>query len=121
MWWARAIARQSGIEDVISFDMGGTTAKASLIERGEYTRTREYSVGGGIMAGSRLLTGAGYLLNVPAIDLAEIGAGGGSIVRIDAGSGVEGPCIVEEYDSTCLVPPGVRARVDARGNLVLSL
>ena len=86
---ARAIARQSGIEDVISFDMGGTTAKASLIERGEYTRTREYSVGGGIMAGSRLLTGAGYLLNVPAIDLAEVGAGGGSIVRIDAGGSMQ--------------------------------
>ena len=86
---ARAIARQSGIEDVISFDMGGTTAKASLIERGEYTRTREYSVGGGIMTGSRLLTGGGYLLNVPAIDLAEVGAGGGSIVRIDAGGSMQ--------------------------------
>ena len=86
---ARAIARQSGLADVISFDMGGTTAKASLIERGEYTRTREYSVGGGIMAGSRLLTGAGYLLNVPAIDLAEVGAGGGSIVRIDAGGSMQ--------------------------------
>ena len=86
---ARAIARQSGLADVISFDMGGTTAKASLIERGEYTRTREYSVGGGIMAGSRLLTGAGYLLNVPAIDLAEVGAGGGSIVRIDTGGSMQ--------------------------------
>ena len=82
---ARAIARQSGLGNVISFDMGGTTAKASLVERGEYTRTREYSVGGGIMTGSRLLTGGGYLLNVPAIDLAEVGAGGGSIVHIDAG------------------------------------
>ncbi len=86
---ARAIARQSGLADVISFDMGGTTAKASLIERGEYTRTREYSVGGGIMTGSRLLTGAGYLLNVPAIDLAEVGAGGGSIVRIDTGGSMQ--------------------------------
>ena len=86
---ARAIARQSGLENVISFDMGGTTAKASLIERGEYTRTREYSVGGGIMTGSRLLTGGGYLLNVPAIDLAEVGAGGGSIVHIDTGGSMQ--------------------------------
>ena len=86
---ARAIARQSGLENVISFDMGGTTAKASLVERGEYTRTREYSVGGGIMTGSRLLTGSGYLLNVPAIDLAEVGAGGGSIVRIDTGGSMQ--------------------------------
>ena len=86
---SRAIARQTGLENVISFDMGGTTAKASLVERGEYTRTREYSVGGGIMAGSRLLTGGGYLLNVPAIDLAEVGAGGGSIIHIDAGGSMQ--------------------------------
>ena len=42
------------------------------------TRASEYSVGGGIMVGSRLLSGAGYTLKVPAIDLAEVGAGGGS-------------------------------------------
>ena len=86
---ARAVARQSGIENVISFDMGGTTAKASLIEGGEYTRTREYSVGGSIISGSRLLTGSGYLLNVPAIDLAEVGAGGGSILWIDDGGSMQ--------------------------------
>jgi len=42
-------------------------------------------VGGGIMHGSRLMTGAGYALKVPAIDLAEVGAGGGSILSIDTG------------------------------------
>jgi N-methylhydantoinase A len=82
---AQALARVCGLENVITFDMGGTTAKAAMIERGEYARTLEYQIGGGIMTGSRLLTGAGYLLKVPAIDLAEVGAGGGSIVRIDAG------------------------------------
>src|SRR5947199_218605 len=41
------------------------------------------------MAGSRLLTGAGYLLRVPAIDLAEVGAGGGSLVWIDPGGGLQ--------------------------------
>ena len=65
--------------------MGGTTAKAALVEDGEVTRAAEYQVGGGIMTGSRLLTGAGYTLKVPAIDLAEVGAGGGSIIRVDAG------------------------------------
>jgi N-methylhydantoinase A len=65
--------------------MGGTTAKASLVEAGEVTRSLEYQVGGGIMIGSRLLTGAGYMLKVPAIDLAEVGAGGGSVVWIDPG------------------------------------
>jgi N-methylhydantoinase A len=82
---AQALARTIGQGNVITFDMGGTTAKAGIIERGVVSRTLEYQVGGGIMAGSRLLTGAGYLLKVPAIDLAEVGAGGGSIVRLDPG------------------------------------
>jgi N-methylhydantoinase A len=69
--------------------MGGTTAKASLIENGEVSRALEYAVGGGIMVGSRLLSGAGYALKVPAIDLAEIGAGGGSILSIDAGGALQ--------------------------------
>ena len=86
---AHALATQSGYRDVISFDMGGTTAKASLIEDGAFTRTSEHSVGGGIMIGSRLLTGGGYLLKVPAIDLAEVGAGGGSIVWIDSGGSMQ--------------------------------
>ncbi|MBR0663874.1 hydantoinase/oxoprolinase family protein [Roseomonas hellenica] len=82
---ARALARRAGFDKVISFDMGGTTAKAALVENGEVTRAEEYSVGGGIMIGSRLMSGAGYVLKVPAIDLAEVGAGGGSIIAIDAG------------------------------------
>jgi len=69
-------------------DMGGTTAKASLVERGEVTRSLEYQVGGGIMIGSRLLTGAGYMLKVPAVDLAEVGAGDGSAAQpIRSGAG----------------------------------
>jgi len=86
---AQALARRIGLDNVITLDMGGTTAKASLIEGGEVTRSQEYQVGGGIMMGSRLLTGAGYLLKVPAIDLAEVGAGGGSIVWIDAGGSMQ--------------------------------
>jgi N-methylhydantoinase A len=82
---AQAIARRIGLDRIVTFDMGGTTAKASLVERGEVTRAEEYSVGAGIMVGSRLLSGAGYALKVPAIDLAEVGAGGGSVVWIDAG------------------------------------
>jgi N-methylhydantoinase A len=86
---AQALAKAVGLSDIITFDMGGTTAKASLVEGGEVTRSMEYQVGGGIMMGSRLLTGAGYLLKVPAIDLAEVGAGGGSIVWIDAGGSMQ--------------------------------
>jgi N-methylhydantoinase A len=60
-----------------------------MVEDGEVTRAAEYSVGAGIMIGSRLLTGAGYTLKVPAIDLAEVGAGGGSLVWIDGGGALQ--------------------------------
>jgi N-methylhydantoinase A len=86
---AQALARRIGLGKLVTFDMGGTTAKASIVEEGEVTRATEYQVGGGIMHGSRLLTGAGYLLRVPAIDLAEVGAGGGSVVWLDAGGGLQ--------------------------------
>src|SRR5437764_1428295 len=85
----QALTRRIGIDKAISFDMGGTTAKASLIENGELTRATEYQVGAGIVLGSRLLSGAGYTLKVPAIDLAEVGAGGGSILWIDAGGALQ--------------------------------
>ncbi len=85
----QALARHIGIDKAISFDMGGTTAKASLIENGEVTRATEYQVGAGIVLGSRLLSGAGYTLKVPAIDLAEVGAGGGSILWIDRGGALQ--------------------------------
>jgi len=86
---AQVLARARGLPGIITFDMGGTTAKASVVEDGEVTRAAEYSVGAGIMIGSRLLSGAGYTLKVPAIDLAEVGAGGGSHVWIDAGGSLQ--------------------------------
>ena len=87
-----ALARRLQEPRVITFDMGGTTAKAGLVENGEVLRTDAIEVGGGVMAGSRLLVGAGYMLKLPAIDLAEVGAGGGSICRLDsAGAPKVGP------------------------------
>src|SRR6266702_4700948 len=86
---AQALARAKRLPKIISFDMGGTTAKAAMVEDGEVTRAHEYSVGAGIVIGSRLLTGAGYTLKVPAIDLAEVGAGGGSLVWIDAAGALQ--------------------------------
>ncbi len=68
---------------IISFDMGGTTAKAALIEDGEPARTTEYEVGAGINLSSKLVKGGGYPIKLPFIDVSEIGAGGGSIVAID--------------------------------------
>jgi len=86
---AQALARAKQLKNIITFDMGGTTAKAAIVEQGELTRAHEYAVGAGIVIGSRLLTGAGYTLKVPAIDLAEVGAGGGSHVWIDAGGALQ--------------------------------
>jgi N-methylhydantoinase A len=79
-----ALAAKLNEPRIITFDMGGTTAKAGLVENGEVLRSEALEVGAGVMAGSRLLVGAGYLLKLPAIDLAEVGAGGGSICRLDA-------------------------------------
>jgi N-methylhydantoinase A len=86
---SQALAKRMGLPKLITLDMGGTTAKASIIEAGEVNRSSEIEIGGGIVVGSRLLTGAGYLLRVPAVDLAEVGAGGGSIVWIDAGGSLQ--------------------------------
>ena len=82
---AAEIARKLAYENVLTFDMGGTTAKAAMIEGGRYDRVGELDVGAGINFGARFLKGGGYHVSVPAIDIAEVGAGGGSLVRIDAG------------------------------------
>jgi N-methylhydantoinase A len=116
----RALARQLGIADAIAFDMGGTTAKASLIEGGEVSRAHEYAVGGGVMVGSRLLSGAGYTLKVPAIDLAEVGAGGGSILWIDKGGALQvGPMSAGAAPGPVCYDRGGSAPTVTDANLVL--
>ena len=77
------LAKQLGIDNVITFDMGGTTAKASVVEHGLPDFTSEFEVAAGISLASKLSSGGGYALSVPFIDLSEVGAGGGSIVWID--------------------------------------
>jgi N-methylhydantoinase A len=77
------LGRLAGLPNLITFDMGGTTAKASLIEDGQVSRTTEYEVGAGISLSSRLIKGGGHALKLPVIDVAEVGAGGGSIVWLD--------------------------------------
>jgi N-methylhydantoinase A len=86
---AARVGVRAGYDSLITFDMGGTTAKASLIEAGQVLATDEYEVGGGISLSSRLAKGGGYALKLPVIDVSEVGAGGGSIVRIDAGGALK--------------------------------
>ena len=77
------LARETGIPNVISLDMGGTTAKAAILEDGQPVKTSEYEVGAGINLSSRLIKGGGHAIRLPFIDLSEIGAGGGSLVSVD--------------------------------------
>jgi N-methylhydantoinase A len=74
-----------GRPDILSFDMGGTTAKVGLIQDGRPTVTKDYSVGGRVGAGIGGMSLSGYPVRTPVVDLVEIGAGGGSIAWVDSG------------------------------------
>jgi len=76
---AAFLARQIGWDDVIAFDMGGTTAKLSLIHAGQPHRTHELEAA----RLARFKKGSGLPLRLPVIELIEIGAGGGSIAALD--------------------------------------
>ncbi len=82
---AARIGLSTGDRDMIVFDMGGTTAKASIIEAGKPSLTNEYEFRDGISSPSRFVKGGGYVLKVPSIDISEVGAGGGSVAVVDAG------------------------------------
>ncbi|MBT4486315.1 MAG: hydantoinase/oxoprolinase family protein, partial [Rhodospirillaceae bacterium] len=85
---AAMIGRQLDKPNLLSFDMGGTTAKASLIKDGVVETTSEYEVGGDGNA-NRWMNGTGHPIRVPVIDLAEVSAGGGSIAWIDPGGALK--------------------------------
>jgi N-methylhydantoinase A len=82
---ARHIAEECGFRNIISFDMGGTTAKICLIDdlKPQYSRSFE------VARQYRFLKGSGLPIRVPVVDMVEIGAGGGSIAEIDALSRVQ--------------------------------
>jgi N-methylhydantoinase A len=82
---AARLAAARNEKDAIAFDMGGTTAKAVIIEDGRPSMTSEYEFRDGISTSSRFIKAGGYMLKVPAIDIAEVGAGGGSLASIDNG------------------------------------
>src|SRR5216683_1492494 len=86
---AHRLGERTAVANLITFDMGGTTAKASLIEDGKLTQTTEYEVGAGISLSSRLVKGGGHAIKLPVLDIAEVGAGGGSIVWIDRGGALK--------------------------------
>ena len=73
-----------GIENIISLDMGGTTAKAGIIQGKNPEVVTEYEVAGKVHSG-RIIKGSGYPVKFPFIDLAECSAGGGTIAWVDLG------------------------------------
>ena len=81
-------AQRLGTDNLITLDMGGTTAKASMIEDGAVAYSPEYEVGASISAGNRLVGGGGELIRAPSIDIAEVGSGGGSIAYLDGAGGL---------------------------------
>lgn len=86
--FASCVARQNGLDEVISFDMGGTTAKICLIDKAQPQTARAFEVA----RIYRFLKGSGLPLRIPVIEMVEIGAGGGSIARVDTlGRIVVGP------------------------------
>lgn len=86
---AAALAgKQLGERQIISFDMGGTTAKASVVVDGEIVVTADYEVGGATHA-KRWAGGTGHPIRVPVIDLAEVSSGGGSIAWVDPGGALK--------------------------------
>ncbi|MFT3820810.1 MAG: hydantoinase/oxoprolinase family protein [Rubrivivax sp.] len=85
---AALVGRQIGNDNLIAFDMGGTTAKASVIADGVVSVTAEYEVGGSGHV-NRWSHGSGHPIRVPVIDLAEVSSGGGSIAWVDAAGGLK--------------------------------
>ena len=76
---AAQIAAECALPDVLSFDMGGTTAKICLLTDGEPERARKFE----IARAYRDMKGSGIPVRIPVIEMVEIGAGGGSIARVD--------------------------------------
>ena len=83
---AASMARALGLDRVISYDMGGTTAKVCLIEDGSPSAASQIEIDR-----LKMQAGSGLPISVPGIDLVEIGAGGGSIARVDLGAIAVGP------------------------------
>lgn len=113
-----AFGRKNHHPQVLAFDMGGTTAKACVVRDGEPSITTDYEVG----RADRLLKGSGLPVKLPVVDMIEIGAGGGSIARVDSLGLLEiGPESASAWPGpACYARGGERPTV-TDANLVLGL
>jgi N-methylhydantoinase A len=106
---AATVARSCGLDRVVSFDMGGTTAKVCLIDDGAPQSSRHFE----IARASRFIKGSGLPVRIPVTEMIEIGAGGGSIATVDSlGRIAVGPeSAAAEPGPACYKRGGTRATV----------
>jgi N-methylhydantoinase A len=83
------VAKRRRLTAALTFDVGGTTAKAAFIEDARPLMTSMLEVGGEISLTTRLTGAGGYPVRVPSVDIAEVGAGGGSIAWVDGGGALK--------------------------------
>ncbi len=113
------LGEHSGIRDIISFDMGGTTAKAGTIRGRMPEIVPEYEVAGRIHMG-RLVKGSGYPVRFPFIDLAECSSGGGTIAWADGGGALRvGPTSAGAYPGPACYGRGGNQPTITDANLLL--
>ncbi len=117
---AGAFAEPHGSRNVISFDMGGTTAKVGLIQDGRLRLSTEMEVGAHAVTPLGEGRGSGYPVRTPVIDLVEVGAGGGSEAWIDAGGALRvGPRSAGAAPGPACYGQGGTAPTITDANLVL--
>lgn len=117
---AANIGAALGFPDVLTLEIGGTTAKSALIENGEPRRATESEIGTPIGSDGRALRGGGFALRMPVIDASEVGAGGGSIASVDAGGSLSvGPQGAGAYPGPASYGRGGTLPTVTDANLVL--
>ena len=110
------LGRLKGVDRLLSFDMGGTTAKSCLIEGGKPVVTKEFE----IARIARIRKGSGLPINLPVIEMVEIGAGGGSIAQVDEmGLVTVGPRSAEAYPGPACYDQGGREPTVTDADLVM--
>jgi N-methylhydantoinase A len=118
---AAVVAGKLGISRIISFDMGGTTAKAGTVTDGRIEITSEYEVGGKSHYG-RMIKGSGYPVRYPFVDLAEVSAGGGTVIWLDSAGGMNiGPMSAGSDPGPVAYNRGGKLPTITDANLVLGI
>ena len=88
---AARLATEKSLKQILAFDMGGTTAKISVVDAGIPMEKSQSEIGGGANLSNRMSGAVGHVVKVPSIDIVEVGAGGGSLAQVEDGMLRVGP------------------------------